>query len=102
MVLGTSRGLEDRDDTLAGGGADADHAAAFAVFVQLLGEAGDDPAAGRGERVGGRQRAAVDVELGAVDWSERFFPPELLGADLLVFPGLQGAENCAAKASWIS
>ena len=59
--------LENGHHALAARGADADHAAALAALVQRLGQAGDDAPAGGGERVAGGQRAAVDVELGAVD-----------------------------------
>src|SRR4051794_10636689 len=85
--------FEDCDDALAAGGADADHAAALAVFVQLLGEAGDDTAAGRREGVGGGQRAAVDVELLTVDLAQRFVAAELLPAEVRVLPGLQRAQH---------
>jgi hypothetical protein len=56
--------------------------------VQLLGEAGDDPAAGRGEGVGGGERAAVDVEPGAVDRAQRRLPSQLLLAEAGVLPGI--------------
>ena len=54
---------------------------------------GDDPPAGRGERVAGGERAAVDVELGAVDRAERLVAAELLLAERRVLPGLQRAEH---------
>src|SRR6188472_4252784 len=87
-------GLEDGDDALDAGGADGDQAAlAGARLVQRLGQLGDDPAAGRGERVPGRQRRAVDVELRAVDGAQRGVQPELALAEGRVFPRLQGREH---------
>ena len=49
--------LEHRNGALSRGGADADHAAPAARSVKRLGERGDDPPAGRGERVA-RRRAS--------------------------------------------
>src|SRR6202789_3888974 len=97
LLLGSFRALEDRDDALAAGGADRDHAASFSVFVQLFGEAGDDPPAGRRERVRGGERAAVDVQLRAVDRAERFVPSQLLLAEAGVFPGLQRAADLGGE-----
>ena len=89
--------LEDRDDALAGGGADADHAAAGAALVQRLGQARDDPPAGRGEGVPGRERAAVDVQPLAVDRAERRLAPEALAAEDRVFPGAQRAQDLGGE-----
>ena len=66
-----SLSLENRDDALAAGGADRDQAAALAALGERLGERRDDPAAGRRERVAGAERAAVHVQLRAVDLAER-------------------------------
>ena len=70
--------------------------------MQQLGQAGDDPPAGGGERVAGGERAAVDVELGAVDRAERLVAAEALLAERRVLPGLQRQSTCEANASWIS
>src|SRR4051812_16903990 len=84
-------GLEDGDDALAAGGADGDQAAlARARLVQRLGELGDDPAAGRRERVPGRQGRAVDIQLRAVDRAERGVQAQLALGERRVLPGLQG------------
>src|SRR5829696_9094559 len=86
---GGRSGLEDGDDALAAGGADRDEPAlARARLVQRLRQLGDDPAAGRGERVPGRQRRAVDVELRPVDRPQRGVEAELGLAEVLVLPGL--------------
>ena len=55
--------LEDRDHAHAAGGADRHQAAAAAALLQFLGRGGDDARAGRGERMAGRQRGAVGVDL---------------------------------------
>ena len=64
---GRSSPLHHRHDALAAGRADRDQPAAGALLGQQLGQRGDDPPAGGGERVPGGQRGAVDVELVAVD-----------------------------------
>src|SRR3954452_6863242 len=87
------RGFEHRDDALAGGGADADRAATRAAFVQCLGEAGDDASPGRRKGVSGGERAAVDVELLAVDRAECLLATEAVAAERRVFPGAQRAEH---------
>src|SRR6201996_5502426 len=97
LLLGSFRALEDRDDALAAGGADRDHAASLSVFVQLFGEAGDNPPAGRRERVRGGERAAVDVQLRPVDRAEGRVAAELRLAEVGVFPGLQRAEDLGGK-----
>src|SRR6201999_1943833 len=97
LLLGSFRALEDRDDALAAGGTDRDHAASLSVFVQLFGETGDDTAAGRRERVRGGERAAVDVQLRPVDRPERFVPSQLLLAEIGVFPRLQRAEHLGGE-----
>ena len=63
--------LQDRGHALAAGGADRDQRPAGARLGEQLRGDVDDPAAGRGERVAGRERGAVDVELGPVDLAER-------------------------------
>src|SRR5687768_4023950 len=76
---GGGSGVEDGDDALAAGGADGDESTlSGAGLVQHLGQRGDDPAAGRSERVSGRQRRAVDVELRPVDRAERGVEAQLL------------------------
>src|SRR4051812_15276780 len=93
-LVPSGSGLEDGDDALAAGGADRDQPPlARARLVQLLGELGDDAAAGGGERVSGRQRRAVDVELGPVDRAQRGGQPELGLAEVSVLPGLQRGEH---------
>src|SRR5690349_18605484 len=71
-----SSGLEDGSNTLTAGRADRDQPAyrlpgLLLALGQLLGQLGDDPPAGRGERMPGRQGRTVDVELGAVDRAQR-------------------------------
>src|SRR5699024_6022071 len=78
--------LDDRGDALAAGGADGDERAARPLLLQQLGGGGQDAAAGRGERVAGRQRGAVDVELGPVDRALGLVQAEALGAVLVGFP----------------
>ena len=68
-------------------------ALAGARLVQHLRQLGHDPAAGRGERVPGRQRRAVDVELRAVDRAQRGVEPELALAERRVLPRLQRREH---------
>src|SRR5687768_16974093 len=83
-------GLEDGDDALAARRADRDEPAlAGAGLVQLLGQGGDDPPTGRGERVPGRQRRAVDVELRAVDRAQRRVEAQLLLAVRRLLPRLE-------------
>ena len=43
--------------------------------------------------VGGGERAAVDVQAGAVDRAERGLPPQLVLAERRVLPGGEGAEH---------
>ncbi len=62
-----------------------------------LASRGDDPPAGCGERVAGRERAAVDVELGAVDRAERGVEAEPLLAEDRVLPGLQRAQHLGGE-----
>src|SRR3954447_23463178 len=81
--------LQDGDDALAAGRTDADHAAPAAALVERLGQRGDDPPAGGGERMPGGQRAAVDVELLARDLAERLVAALLLAREHRVLPGLQ-------------
>src|SRR5690606_23186507 len=78
-----SGALDDGDDSLAAGGADGDQAtAARTLRVQHLGQGGQDASAGRSEGVPGCQRGAVDVELVAVDRSERSVQAQPLAAEL--------------------
>src|SRR3954464_1335578 len=84
------------------GRADAHDAAPGPALVQRLGQGADDAPAGRGQRVAGGERAAVDVELVVVDLAERRVAAEPLAAEDGVGPRLQRAQHCAANASWIS
>src|SRR5215207_4480895 len=81
-----SSGLEDRDDALPTGGTDRYQAAARTFLVQQLGEVGDDASAGRGERVRCCQGGALDVELAAVDRTERHVEAQSLFAEDRVLP----------------
>src|SRR3954447_7583687 len=89
--------LEHGDDALAAGRADAHDAAARAALVQRLGEAADDAPAGRGERVPGGERAAVDVQLLDVDRTERLVAAEALAAEHGVGPRLQRAQDLGGE-----
>ena len=60
---------------------------------EQLGQRGDDAPAGRGERVPGGQRRAVDVELGAVDGAQRRVQAQALLAEVLVLPRGQRREH---------
>src|SRR5690606_9752319 len=95
---GCRSGLENRRHTLSTCGADGDQAAdglagLLLLLVQHLGQRGHDPGAGRGERVAGRQRRAVDVELAAVDRAERGIEPQLALAVLLRLERLECGEH---------
>src|SRR5206468_1680158 len=91
---GCGSGLEDGDDALAAGGADGDQPTPTgAGLVQLLGQAGDDPAAGRGERVTRCQRRALHVELRPVDRAERNVQAQLVLAERRVLPRLQRGQH---------
>ena len=63
------------------------------LLGELLGQLGDDPAAGRRERMPRGQRRAVDVELGAVDGAERPIQAEALLAVLLGLPRRQRGQH---------
>src|SRR5690606_20499830 len=85
-------GLEDRGDAEAAGRAHRDERAGgravlALVLGELLGGLGDDPAAGRGERVTRGERGAVDVDPVRVDRAERAVEAELGAAVLVVGPG---------------
>src|SRR5688572_25297969 len=87
-------GLEDGDDALAACRADRDEAAlARSRLVQGIGQLGDDPAPGRGERMPRRERRAVDVELRAVDGAQGRVQRELVLAERRVLPGLHRREH---------
>src|SRR5690606_23664107 len=89
----SSLALEDRGYALAACGADRDQAASASALVEGLGERGDDAPAGRRERVARGERAAVHVQLLAVDRAQRLLQPQALLAEDRVLPGLQRAEH---------
>ena len=64
-----------------------------AALVQRLGQRGDDPPAGRGERVPGGQRAAVDVELVRSISPSGVVAAEPLACEHRVPPRLQRREH---------
>ena len=61
--------------------------------MQQLGQRGDDPAAGRGERVAGGQRRAGDVQPAAVDLAERLGEAQPVPAEHRIGPGLQRGQH---------
>src|ERR1035437_4113652 len=92
-----SWGLEDGDDALAGGRADADHATSGATLVQRLGEGGHDSSTGGGERMPGGKRASVDVEPLTVDRTQRLAALQTLAAEHRILPGAQRAKNLGGE-----
>src|SRR3954449_10311184 len=89
--------FQDRDDALATGGADRDQPAPTTIRMQHLRQRGDDPSARGGERVAGRERRAVDVQLRAVDRAERTVEAEPPATEVLVLPRLEGCEHGAGE-----
>ena len=96
IEIGSCSLLQDRDDALAAGGADRDHATAGALLVQRLRQRGDDPPAGRGEGMTRGQRPAVDVQLRSTG------SRPAAGANTGSRQAFNVATTCAANASWIS
>src|SRR5436305_6131927 len=89
-----SGGLHDRGHTQSTGGTDGDQPSGAGAFLgEHLGEIGDDPSAGGAEWVSRAERAAVDVELGSVDGTERLVETEPLLAEDGVLPRAERAQD---------
>src|SRR4029450_7551179 len=85
--------LDDRGHAHAARGADRNESASTATLLQLLCERRKDPRTGRRERMTHREAAAVDVELRAIDGSQRPVEPEAVAAERLGLPRLERAQH---------
>src|SRR5690606_40341901 len=97
LLLRAGSALEDRRDALAARGADGDQAAAGALLLEELREGRHEASARGREGMPRRERAAVDVELRAVDRAERRVKAEALLAEGRVLPRLEGREDLGGE-----
>src|SRR5882757_6075012 len=89
--------LENGRDTHAARGADRDQSALGPIFIENLGERGDDAGAGRGEGMADRKTASLHVEFGPIDGTERTRQSQLIAAENRIGPGLEGAEHLSGE-----
>src|SRR5262245_50067325 len=85
--------LENRGDALPARRADGDETAPTSRLREDLRERRDDAPAGRGEGMSRRDRAALHVELCAIDAAERFCEAELVAAERFRFPRRERAQD---------
>ncbi len=93
--------FEYRDDALSACRADRNQSARGAggpvELCEQFRETCDDPAAGRGERVAGGERAAVHVQLRQIDRAQRAGQAELRAAVFVVLPRGERAQHLRGK-----